>query len=472
MNEILSLVFLVLPYVLAAVLPLLGVTWVVVGSRVTWIWVGVYYAALFYFPNASWGLVESGGAGGFYTRGTGQFYFSLINLILFGLALQALAARAWKATVPVEHNLGWPALLLWLVFAGNVLVGNMIDSVRWFEIIGYSGLLNVVNFTLAFYVLMSCVREPRDLDRVINVLLFCAVTRGLWGALRFVALGGDPANFYANFQQIDVKLTFFDINDALVATLALFLVAWRLATEDLALRWRLIYGAVAALELFIVIFSYRRTAWLGFGMAALLFSFCRGRATRNKLLLGYLVIGLPAIMYKMIQRSGTTQGGSLLERLFPDIVAGGSVSFTTGRFAELYAAFLSLKASPWLGLGTWGQYSGFRFSELAWHHGDFGWMHSAVLHMALKAGVLGSLIWLLTLAGMIRYVRRHKDAMPSRELGVMMAGLAGVLFMLPNWLGGTPIIEYRTMQLMAFTFALPYMAHAVVKRSKGAPPCP
>ncbi len=38
------------------------------------------------------------------------------------------------------------------------------------------------------------------------------------------------------------------------------------------------------------------------------------------------------------------------------------------------------------------------------------------------------------------------------------AGLAGLLFWLPTLLVGTPIIEFRTMLLLGFTLALPFLA--------------
>ncbi|MGZ7222974.1 hypothetical protein ACXWPH_10260, partial [Streptococcus pyogenes] len=80
-----------------------------------------------------------------------------------------------------------------------------------------------------------------------------------WGLVRYVALGGDPANFYANFQRIDVKLTFFDINDSLLAAMCFTIVLWRLFTgqaRSVGQRW--LYAGIALLELFIIVFSYRR----------------------------------------------------------------------------------------------------------------------------------------------------------------------------------------------------------------------
>jgi hypothetical protein len=44
-------------------------------------------------------------------------------------------------------------------------------------------------------------------------------------------------------------------------------------------------------------------------------------------------------------------------------------------------------------------------------------------------------------------------------------GAAGVLFMLPDILFGTPFIQVRTTQLLGFCMALPYIAYNVVRQA-------
>ena len=461
-NEILQAILAGLPWALALIIPIIAIAALVVGRNSANWWVAAYFTLLFYFPNASWGILETKAGQNFYTRGAGMFYISAINIMLYGATLQALFSRSMRLHVPVTHNLGIPALMFGILLAGNLLVGLVTPEIRWFEIIGYSGLLNIANLMAAFYVLTSALRKKDDLDRFINLLLFCAVTRGVWGAVRFALLGGDPANFYANFQRIDVNLTFFDINDSLVATLALFVAGWRLTSGQCstfiqtAAHW-----FIVLLELFVIIFSYRRTAWGGLLLAGLLFAAYQQRSIKWKLLLSYIVAGIPLILYKMMQRSGeSTRGASFLEKIVPDITAGGTLNFTTGRFSELYAAWLSFKESPIWGLGAWGRYDGFRFPELAWHNGDFTWMHSGLLHVALKTGLIGvvavfSCGWLYK-----DYVARSSTGLNTRNLGLLLLGPAGILFILPTLLLGTPVIEFRTMQLLSLCLALPYLAIA------------
>lgn len=471
MNAIFQYVYLAVFFGMATAIPLAIATWVMVGSRAASVWVLVYLVLLFCFPNASWGLIETAAGTNFYTRGTGTFFFSAINLLLFGLAAQAFVMRRFGNLPPARHNLKVPAAIFGALMLGNLAVFFVMPNVYWFQLLAPSGLLNVFNLMLAFYVLTTCFGDDKALDRLVNLLIAVVALRGVWGLVRYVALGGDPANFYSNFQHINVKLTFFDINDSLLAAMCFFLVAWRLLTDQVrGLGIRSLYVGIALLELFIIVFSYRRTGWAGFGLALLLLAFNVNRVQRVWLLGSYVFAGLPLLIYKLVQRSSTSvahggaSGGSLLERAFPDIFQHGSLSFTTGRFAELYAAFLSVRESPLWGLGAWGRYDGFRFSDLAWHQGDFGWMHSGVLHIALKTGLIGVVAMLMVMVGAFRFVRRNNARLALRERGVLLAGAAGLLFMLPTWLFGTPVIEFRAMQLIALALALPYCAVAVADR--------
>lgn len=468
--QVLQFVFMALPWVLAFGIPAAAMLALLVGRRTAVYWVGAYYTLLLYFPSGTYGQIDAVVGADFYTRAAGTFYFSAINIMLFGLAMQAFFARRMRLPQPaVVHNLRIPALVFLAVFAGNILVAQFLPRIHWSQVIGPAGLLHVFNFMLAFYALTSALRDPKDVDRLVQLVMFCAVTRGLWGLVRFVALGGDPSNFYANVQHLDVRLTFFDINDSLVALLALFIAGWRLLSGQCqGLGSRISHLAIVALELFIILFSYRRTAWGGLALALLLFAFSRPARQRWWLVATFVTAGLPLLAYKFTQRAGASlQGASWLERAFPDVVRNGSFSFTHGRFAELYAAWLSLKDSPLWGLGTWGRYDGSRFPELAWHRGDFGWMHSGMLHVMLKSGLIGVAAVLLAAVLYLQYIRRERAALDEPSRGLLLAGAAGMLFMLPNWLIGTPVIEFRTMQLMGLCAALPYLVVAA-RRGSGA----
>jgi hypothetical protein len=54
-------------------------------------------------------------------------------------------------------------------------------------------------------------------------------------------------------------------------------------------------------------------------------------------------------------------------------------------------------------------------------------------------------------------------------LGVATAGAAGLAFMLPDLLVGTPFPQVRTTQMLAICLALPYVAMAVCREAAVQP---
>ncbi len=447
------------------------VFWAMLGAKKPfWPMMG-YWLCVFYFPNASWGIVGGDGTSNFYNRGTGTFLgFSAINVYLFGMAAAVMVARLLKTVQPAKHNLG---VFLWgfgLIFLFNIPIGLWLDY-PFLRLVGGAGLLHVLNMILAIYIMVAILQTEKDLEWFINTFLFAAFTRALWGIARYVALGGDPANFYANFQKIDVKITFFDINDGLIATVAAFILGWRLlhGAANHSLRTRIFYGFFLMIELFIVVFSFRRSGWLGFGLAAVLFALVQRAGVRNLLLIGYAAAGAPLLVYQAFKRMASSSlmaGAGFFEKLAPDIFASGKVTADSGRFVELDAAWRSISESPVFGLGIWGEYRGFGIPELAFHRGDYSWMHSGVLHIWLKAGFVGVTLLLGLWFCYIKFVYQHAPKASVEYRGVMLAGLAGFLFMLPTWMVGTPVIEYRTMQLAALLFALPYAVYAIDQRRR------
>jgi hypothetical protein len=93
-----------------------------------------------------------------------------------------------------------------------------------------------------------------------------------------------------------------------------------------------------------------------------------------------------------------------------------------------------------------------------------------VLHIALKAGLpglvlLGGTIWAFT-----RFARPALRTLPPELLGLATAGAAGLAFMLPDLLVGTPFPQVRTTQMLAICLALPYVAMAVSRTQPAVQP--
>jgi O-Antigen ligase len=439
------------------------------GSRHPF-WLAVpYFIFILAVPDTSFGVSvkDLDIAAQYYSRGAGVLGLPFLNFLLFGLFAMVMIGRYFKRTMVVSHNLGWVLRVLLLLIFCNLIVGLLLNY-SFEDLIDHRGLRHVVNMVLAFYMFLALFRDEKDFKSFINIFMSVAVLRGLYGTFRYIFKGGDPANFYANFEKVDVKLTFFDVNDSYVATVACFVAAWRLIQlqGQKAFWLKVFYWFIVALEVFIVVFSFRRTAWIGFGLAALLFAYLQKRDLRNLLLLAYVSAGVPMIVAQTLKRMSKATvlaGDGLLARIAPDVFSNSQYGPSNGRIVELQAAFDSIIQYPILGLGIWGSYNGYGILALAFHKDDFTWMHSGILHIALKLGLVGVLLLFLIWWRFGRFLRQSYHSMDKEHQGLMLAFAAGYLFYLPTWLMGTPVVEFRTMQIIGMSMALPYVVYAVAK---------
>jgi O-Antigen ligase len=444
------------------------------GSRHPFWLVIPYFVFIFLVPDASFGLsakdIDVGA--NYYSRGVGLLGLPIINFILIGMFVTVMLSRYFKLTLNAQHNLGGVVRIFAVLIAGNVFVGLLLGY-PFDLLIDHKGLRHFVNMLLAFYVVLALFRGEKDFKTFMNIFMTVAVLRGIFGAVRYAFMGGDPANFYANFEKVDVKLTFFDINDSFVATVVCFIAAWRLVQMNLEGRddfWRkTMYWFIVVLEVFIVIFSFRRTAWIGFGFAALIFAYLQRKSLRNLLLVGYVAAGIPMVLAQTLKRMSNAtvlDGGGFFQRIAPDLFSKSQYGPSNGRFVELQAAWDSISQYPVLGMGIWGSYNGYGIIALRFHKDDFSWMHSGILHIALKTGFVGValIFWMWWRYG--QFVRQQYSLLSKDYQGILLAFAAGYVFYMPTWFFGTPVIEFRTMQLMGMTMAMPYVIRAVVRSSQ------
>jgi hypothetical protein len=124
------------------------------------------------------------------------------------------------------------------------------------------------------------------------------------------------------------------------------------------------------------------------------------------------------------------------------------------------------------GIGSWGRYSGYQ--HISWQANAEGglFLHSGLLHVALKSGLPGLVVLGGTIWAFVAFARRALRTLPPEHLALATAGVAGLAFMLPDFLIGTPIPQVRTTQMLAFCLALPYVASACARRVPAAAPAP
>ena len=425
----------------------------------------LYMGILLSFGVSSFGEVTTEASATIWSRGSGQLYFSFVMWFLLGIWIAlAIGARfrGVQHRSTAMHKWFYAIALLWgLHLLTAVLLGEPLAHAA-----DTTGISTLIFGAIFFAVLLRAFDDEASLDQMVKLFLVVVFIKGIYGVIRFAAFGGDPANVYANFNRIAIRLTYFDSNESFLATIAAFIAAWVLLvrSKELQLGARLFYWAVLLVELTIVVFSYRRAAWGGLVLAAILFMCLLPRVQRVKA----MVFGIPVLLSGVVWAASRRLADSLgsqgwFKSFFDDVGAGSNFVALGSRELELRLGKNAFLNSPILGNGTWARYYD-GFVQIEWQTGPdaFLWTHSSVLHLAFKTGVVGIGLVALMFISFLVWVLRNQKNIPTLWRGVYFSGLAGVLFQLPAFMYAPSIIEYRTMLLIFFSMALPFMVHRAV----------
>lgn len=440
-------------------------TGVVVSFAATLVWpryVMLLFLGIFIlFPNeGGWAMKDPSAAFNVYEKGRAYLFFPVLQVYLWGLWLGV------QLRFGFSRERGFPSSLKWwfigfavLIFCHVVLAPAFDRHVL--EALVPSGLVNIISMGMAFSLMLQLFTTEKDIESLERWFLVLFTGRMLWGAVRFLALGGDPMNVYDTRENIPVRVTFFDINDNLLACAALFLSAWRLAQapEGRAYALRGFYVLVVLLALVTLLLSFRRTVWIGLLLATALLLTSRQWPHRVATLAGAVALGVPALLYVAYNRfiDAAQSGGSLLVRFFPDVTRRGSLSFETGRFAELTAMLRSIGDNWAWGLGAWGEFDGRFYADIAYHQGNYSYVHSGFGHIYLKAGLIGLVLLFGLLWTYGAFVIRHRHQLHERLHPIFEGAVAATVFSLPAFAGGTYVIELRSMVLLGVVMALPFL---------------
>ena len=177
-----------------------------------------------------------------------------------------------------------------------------------------------------------------------------------------------------------------------------------------------------------------------------------------------MVLSAPIVLVVSSSRFATGEGSSEILGLVSSI-SGHATSQGT-RAAEWAMAMDTIRHNIFLGAGTWGELGQ---GIIGWHFGAYGFVHSGILHLWMKSGLLGlGLFFGAIIAWALFLIKLLRRLAPEQQL-LAVVGMAGVLFLIPSFIAGTPTIEWRTMQLFGFALALPYAVHnAMARNSKSA----
>jgi len=472
MNELLPYVYYALPWAFIAGISLAAVAGIGVGlvwpRLLVYPWLAIYFC----MNSTSYGNMAIFASRSIYSRGSGILFFGLLLWYVLGAWACARVAAGFKRQVTPACNLR-PWFLGWFVLlVGHVGVGLMLD-VPLTDSLSPQGFSNIVWMAPLVSLMLLSFRTREHVRELTQVILLLGLGRALFGLGRWAAFGGDPNNVYANMNAVKIRLSFFDINDSLVCTVAFAIAAVHLfqaARTERPRFWRGIEWATLIATSLCIVLSYRRSAWIGFLLAFVVVMLRFPLKRRLQLMTAGLPLVGAALAYVAVQRMAQTRGaGGGLSSLVYDMQSR-RFGPESERVLELKFALGDILAHPLAGIGSWGRYTGYQY--ISWQNNADGglFVHSGALHVALKSGLLGAILLFGTIAAFVLFARRALATLPPELLGLATAGVAGIAFMVPDLLIGTPFPQVRTTQMLAFCLALPYVAVAVARAAPAARP--
>lgn len=465
MNTILPYIYYSLPWAFIIGLSIAAVAGIGIGIAWPRFLVYPYLAIYFCMTSTSYGNMSIYAIRSIYSRGSGLLLFGLVLWYVLGAWACARVSATFQRYPTPACNLR-PWFWAWFVLLlGHVAVGLMND-VTVAESLTPQGFSNIVWMAPLISLMLLSFRTREHLVELSRFILIVGLGRALFGLVRWAAFGGDPNNVYANLNDISIRLTFFDINDSLVCTIAFAIAAVHLFQTVKIERpkfWRAIEWMTLVSTALCILLSYRRSAWIGFVLAFLVIMMRFPIKRRMQVMTAGLPVVGAALAYVAVQRLSQTKGaGTGLSSLVYDMQSK-RFGPESERVLELKFALGDFLANPITGIGTWGRYTGYQY--ISWQQNPDGglFLHSGLLHIALKSGLIGTVLLIGTILSFVLFARRALRELPPELLGLATAGVAGLAFMIPDFLIGTPFPQVRTTQMLAVCLALPYLAMAVAR---------
>lgn len=402
-----------------------------------------------------------------YSRGAGLLFFSWLIWLLWVLSAVALLRDKLLRRPALECSMRPWFVAFVLLFLAHSGIGFAL-GIPAKQTLSGQGLLHIANMGLMALLVLRTVDRRKTLEWLIGSALIVIAAKDLFGLGRFLFFGGDPVNPY-DFAAPGAKLTFFDINDSLLACIAAAYCGFRLLHDQRSLgkaqKW--FFAGVILLAVATIVFSLRRTAWGGLALVGALIVLLAPAGKR--LAVGIpialvLAAGLGLLFFKRLAVAWEhAQLG--WSALYYDLVGGAHYGQASLRALELKLGWEAYLESPVFGQGPWGRFAAHSGFGDSWHGGEgaFGFVHSGVVHILFKSGLLGFALLCGLVLSFLLFVKRSYPLLEARYRAVLVMGGGGLLFMVPDILFGTAFTELRTTQLMGLCFALPYVAYHVAR---------
>ncbi len=456
----------ILGYLLSYGIPL-GVLFIVLvmiivamGFAASWtryIVLGLILIMLLIPQASSYGSLDGDNAASsiFWVKGTKTFFFSFLDMALFGTWLFGAVIAPRLSNHPRPYNIS--PLTNWyiafgLLFLGQIAVAAFAKNPLILEF-AQMGVINVLKQGMFITLLFATIRNEKDLKILTVVILCCLAGREAWGLFRYFFLGGDPQNVYSNVELLNVKITFFDINDSILASLALGLCVWKLLVDRVVGWQQIAYAVLTVLALLIPILSSRRTAQSGILLAMILLLFLLPKKQKIPVLI-LVALAIPLSLTTLALRSAD-KNKTIVEKIFIDVKTDPNADPRKTRFYELQTAWETVKEEPFFGVGPSGEFKVTSPIGLEYHKGNYGFVHSGFGHVLLKTGFVGLFIFVGIFLTYLWHVKRGWSVLLPEYKALVVGCLCGFVAQMPNMLGGAPIVEIRTMLVSGFLFAIP-----------------
>ena len=473
METILPYLFASVPFVVVVLLALSAVVGIGLGMVWPRFLVYPYLCVFFWINSTSYGSLNMFASASIYTRGSGKLYFALVLWYVLGAWCCARVSASFQGYRAPPCNLR-PWFLGWFVLLVAHVGFARVSGVDLSSALAPSGFSNIVWMAPLISLMLLSFRTHEHVRELTCFILLAALGRAVFGLVRWAAFGGDPNNVYANMNAIKIRLTFFDINDSLLCMIGFAIAAVHLFQVHQTERprfWRGIEWMTLVTTALCIVLSYRRTAWIGFVLGFLVVMMRFPLKRRIQLAMAAVPVGGAALVYVAMRRLTQTKGagGGGLSSLFYDMQSA-RFGPESERVLELKLAIADFLSNPVTGIGSWGRFAGYQ--RISWQANPDGglFLHSGILHVGLKSGLLGLTLLIGTITAFVLFARRALRTLPPQHLGLATAGVAAAAFMLPDLLVGTPIPQVRTTQMAAFALALPYLAVAVSGAARAAQP--
>ena len=465
-SQVMILGFMSVPYVVALGLALGLFVAVLVFPRPLLL---ILLVATIVFPSSPTDAL--GNATGFnvYGKGGGYLFFSLYELSLIFLSLGTLLLAGWhsssKLAKPQEiYQTGNPYLAWYLafglLFAGYTAVWFAENFNRWPQIFSRAGVINVVFQGCLVTALVFHLRGVRERGHFFAWLGLVASAMMCWGIFRYVALGGDPQGSYeAHGSTGLLRITYWDINYSIIAAMLVGWCIWTLSMQK-GLAKIFVLGLIVLLLVCMadIALSARRTAQIGLFLSLMVAYFLLPKG-KKKIVIYLFLISAPLIAYKLNERIYDNR--SVLQKIIQgDERKQYLVDPRYERAYELRLAAEEVKRSPIFGVGPAGIFEPRSSAGLQYHQGNYGFIHSGLGHILFKTGIVGLIIFSGVLVTYVLLMRRTWPSASVQDKAFLTSSICGMACSLPNLLVGTPIIEIRSMAVMAVCLAIPAMMNS------------